>query len=357
MLNKIFQQFGPAYLDRYKEKMLPSHRQVLKSIIACQTDSLGGSLHKCEDCGHEHYLFHSCRSRFCPVCYDQRTEQWVRQLKQETLPVPHFHFVFTLPSEFRDIVRRNQKVAYRVLMRSAFKSLQKLAKDKKYLGGRIGGVSVLHTWSRTIAFHPHVHIMVPAGAVSKDDKWIPSNPAFFVPVKALKKIFRATFVKELRKSIPKMKIDQAVWKKSWSIHVNRFDSNINNLANYLGRYIYRIAISKARLLNVTDNLVTFKGEKGKPITLSGEEFIRRYLQHVLPKGFHKTRRFGIMHASHSSTRARIKLALGKNEVETIIETTTQKATSPQAPVCRQCGSTHILISAIAPTRHTNRVPP
>lgn len=355
MLAEVFRTFGPAYLNKYEDDMLPSHRQALKDILACQTDALGGSLHTCEGCGEEHYSFHSCGSRFCPICILRKTDQWVDKLKREALPVSHFHVIVTLPSELREIMRNNQQVAYPILMRSAFDALQKLAKDPRHLGGRIGGLCVLHTWSRTMSYHPHVHFAIPAGAIAEDgEAWIDAKPGYLVPVNALKKVFRAIFVRRLRKAIANVQIPEAIWRKSWSIHINRFDGGIDNLINYLGRYIHRLAISKSRILKVTEESVTFKGEAGKPITLSGEEFIRRYLQHVLPKGFHKVRRYGILHSSHSETRARIRLALGSSNSEPIMNS--EAEVSPTF-VCRYCGCTNAKSMLIAPTRYKERGPP
>ena len=311
LLKDAFERFAPVYLEQFEDRMLSSHKDALKDIQNCQSDELGGSLYICEDCGHEKYVFHSCRNRSCFKCHEQRTEKWLDKQYSQIIPVPHFHFVFTLPAELRLIVRSNQKALYKILMNSAFEALQKLADDPKHIGGRIGAIAVLHTWSRTMEYHPHVHMMIPAGAVTKDKKWLSIKNDYFIPVQALKKIFRATFMKKARRSLPDQIFPGKVWHKDWNIFCKRFDSKLEKLLDYLGRYVYRIAISNNRIVAVDSTSVSIKNDKqsDKPIRLGGKEFIRRYLMHVLPKGFHKVRHFGIMHGSQKKLRAQIKVTL------------------------------------------------
>lgn len=260
--------------------------------------------------------------------------------------MPHFHVIFTLPSEIRRLMRDHQRIANAVLMKASFAALRKLAK------GRLGAVSVLHTWSRSMVYHPHVHMMIPAGWVSDDGSaWHRSNPGYLVSVKALKKVFRAIFVRMLRKAIPGIDLPQTIWKKDWNIRTIPFRGSVDNLINYLARYIYRIAISDNRIIEVTDTHVTFRADKG-PVTLTGTEFVRRFLQHVPPKGFHKVRYFGIMHAANTTLRNRIKLTLPA------IKTRTKPQAKPKltTSICPQCGGTHISIGFLAPY-HLTGVPP
>ena len=343
LLKEAFERFAPDYLERYGQSMLPSHRRCLTDISSCQTDALDGSLHVCQSCGHEHYTFHSCGNRSCIKCHHLRTDKWLDKQQDNILPTRHFHYIVTLPSELRPIMCSNQKKSYKILMTSAFAALQKLASAPKHLGGKIGAIAVLQTWRRAMIDHPHVHMRIPAGAYNKDDDtWIRGREKFLVPIDALKSIFRAIFMKRMRKALPKQIFPQAIWKKKWSIHINTFDSKVENLLNYLGRYVYRIAITENRVLAVSQTTVTIN-HNGEALHLRGEEFIRRYLQHVLPKGFHKVRYFGIMHSAHKQTRNRIKLLL-MNEV--IIPDRPVKKKSTR---CLKCSSTLILsISVLAP---------
>lgn len=347
-LADAFRQFGPAYVNEYEDTMPIGHRKALKAILACHTDALGGSVHTCNDCDHKRYIYHSCRNRACPKCQNEKTDVWAESLREKLLPVPHFHLIFTLPSEIRRLMRSNQRIANAVLMKASYAALSKLAK------GRLGAVSVLHTWSRSLVYHSHIHMMVPAGWVSDDgSSWIRSNPSYLVPVKALKSIFRAIFVKMIRKELPEVILPQSIWHKEWNVRVIPFTGGVDNLINYLARYIYRVAISDNRIVEVTDSHVVFRADKGT-MKLAGSEFIRRFLQHVPPKGFHKVRYFGIMHASNTNLRARIKLTLPPLKTK---HTAKPKRHRPVRLVCAKCGGTHITIGAISPFYLTTRAPP
>jgi hypothetical protein len=354
-LADIFERFGPAYLSKYATRMLPSHHRALQDILNCHTDALGGSVHICRKCKHKHFVFHSCRNRACPKCHRQKTDLWAEQLRHKLLPVPHFHLVFTLPAELRTIVRSNQRVMYGVLMKSAFSALKTLAGNKRFAGGKIGAVAVLHTWSRSMEFHPHVHMMVPAGALSNDGQhWIRGNSKYFVPIQALKTVFRAVFVKNARKALPEINIPKSIWRKKWSIHSNAFEAGPENLINYLARYVYRVAISANRIKQVTTTGVTFKGYRSS-ITLSGEEFIRRFLQHVPPRSFHKVRYFGIMHPAYDQVRRRIKVMMlpESSRCERPAEEST--ATKPVF-CCRVCGCEQARIMTIRGYHVQSRAP-
>lgn len=345
-LANAFERFGPTYLNEFEDTMPFEHRQALKAILACHTDALGGSVHKCHDCGCEHFLFHSCRNRACPKCQNEKTDTWAENLREKLLPVAHFHVIVTLPAELRNLVRSNQRKANAVLMKAAFATLRKISK------GQIGAVSVLHTWSRSLIYHPHVHMMVPAGYLSKDgSRWVESNPEFLVPVNVFKKVFPAIFARMLRKELPGIKLPQQIWQKKWNVRMIPFTGSVDNLINYLARYIYRIGISNSRIIEVTDTHVTFLGD-GTPVKLTGREFIRRFLQHVPPKGFHKVRYFGIMHPVHATMRNRIKLTLPAKAAP-------KPKKKPEKPtfVCPDCGCTHAIIRLIRPTLLTSRAPP
>jgi len=182
----ILRRSGRDYLDRFGEQLLPSHRRAMADLVHCRTEALGGHLLQCDNCGQEHYVYHSCRNRSCPKCHGHETEAWLAERRQELLPVPYFHVVFTLPQELRQLVRQNQKDLYDILIRAAAQSLITLAADPHYVGGLIGVRCVLHTWTRALAYHPHVHCLVPAGGVSADhQQWRPARQTYLVPVRAL----------------------------------------------------------------------------------------------------------------------------------------------------------------------------
>jgi hypothetical protein len=345
-LAEAFERFGPAYMNEFEDTMPSVHRKALHDILACHTNALGGSIHKCKDCGTEVYLNHSCRNRACPKCQNEKTDAWAENLREKLLPVAHFHVIVTLPAELRDLVRSNQRKANAVLMKAAFATLRKLSK------GNIGAIGVLHTWSRSLIYHPHVHFIVPAGWVSNDGStWTPSNPGFLVPIPAFKKVFPAIFAKMLRKELPGIKLPQRIWQKKWNVRMIPFDGGLDNLINYLARYIYRIAISDNRIIEVTDTHVIFRGDK-RPVKLTGQEFIRRFLQHVPPKGFHKVRYFGIMHPANTTLCHRIRLTLPAKA-----ERKTEAKPEKPAFICPDCGCIHAIVRLIVPNRTLSRAPP
>ena len=193
-LADIVAAHGSDYLAEFGSRMLPSHRRALEDIAACRTESMGGHLAQCEECGHRHYSYHSCKNRSCPKCHGKEISTWLEKREGELLPGRYFHLVFTLPSELRDPVRRNQKKLYAILMRAAVDALMKIGLDPKHIGGKMGMLAVLHTWTRALEHHPHVHMLVPAGGLDKDGVWRQSRKKFLVPVRALSKLFRARFM-------------------------------------------------------------------------------------------------------------------------------------------------------------------
>jgi hypothetical protein len=295
-LADIFRQHGPQYRDKYGERILPSHRQAMRAIEQCRTEVLGGHVYYCPDCGETLYSYHSCRNRHCPKCQHDAAQQWLQKQQEILLHTPYFLLTFTLPEGLRRFARTNQKLIYNMLFRASAAATQKLAQDSRFIGGEIGMVGVLHTWGRTLVYHPHVHYLVPAGGVDKDGNWLPARNAFFVPVKALSRIFRAKFRDVLRKSDCFGEIPTNIWKRDWVVHCQAVGNGLSAL-KYLTPYIFRVAISNNRIVRLANGEVTFLFKsndtgKTKACTLSAEEFIRRFLQHVLPKGFVKVRYYG-----------------------------------------------------------------
>ena len=199
-LGEVFHQYGTAYREKYGGPLLPSHRQAMWAIERCRTEALGGHVYQCPDCGEVQYRYHSCRNRHCPQCQQGAAQKWLEKQKDLLLPTPYFMLTFTLPEGLRRVARSHQKLFYNLLFRASAAATQKLAQDPRFIGGQVGMVGVLHTWGRTLSYHPHVHYLAPAGGVDKDGNWLPARNAFLLPVKALAKIFRAKFRQALRKS-------------------------------------------------------------------------------------------------------------------------------------------------------------
>jgi len=313
-LGEIFRQHGAAYRQKYGGDLLPSHQQAMRAIERCRTEALGGHVYQCPDCGEMQYRYHSCRNRHCPQCQQGAAQQWLEKQEDLLLPTPYFMLTFTLPEGLRRVARSHQKLFYNLLFRTSAAATQKLAQDPRFIGGQVGMVGVLHTWGRTLTYHPHVHYLVPAGGVDKNDNWIPARKTFLLPVKALAKIFRAKFRQALRKSDCYDEIPAKVWRKPWVVHCKAVGDGASAL-KYLAPYIFRVAISNKRIVKMTDTHISFryrstKTGKIKTCTLSVEEFIRRFLQHVLPKGFVKVRYYGFF-----SPGLRVRLASVREQLD------------------------------------------
>jgi hypothetical protein len=209
----IFRRFGHMYIAKFGNHMLPSHSRAMVDIMNCRTRALGGYARKCDRCEHKVYSYKSCGNRHCPKCYGKHTDRWLEEQSRHLLPVNYFHIVFTLPSELRDIVRCHQKTLYDVLFRAAAESLMELAADPCHLGGKIGILAVLHTWTRAMGYHPHVHMLVPGGGVADAGYWITSHPKFLVPRDALIKKFRGKFMDMASKALPEVDFPRKVWDK------------------------------------------------------------------------------------------------------------------------------------------------
>jgi hypothetical protein len=294
----ILRDYGQAYLDKHGAAVPRRHQRVIHALVACRTAELGGHLYVCDRCSHPQYAYHSCRNRHCPKCHGSDVEAWLTARRSELLPAPYFHLVFTLPEALRRIVRQHQHVLYPVLMRSAGEALQKLAKDPRYVGGQIGMLSVLHTWTRTLEYHPHVHALVPGGGLTADGRWLAARKKFLVPVKALSRLFRGIFMDHAKQALPDQVWPSSVWKQEWVVFAKATLRHPETVLRYLGRYVHRVALSNSNIVAIDDGRVTFRyrrvGHRNvHTMTLAAHEFIRRFLQHVLPDGFHKVRYYGL----------------------------------------------------------------
>jgi len=341
-LADIFRQYGPAYRAKFGAQMPPSHRAAMCAIENCRTEALGGHLYYCPTCDEQWYSYHSCRNRHCPKCQHGAAQDWLAKQCQLLLPVPYFLVTFTLPAELRQTARSHQQVIYNLLFRSAAAALQTLTQDR--IGGQFGMVGILQTWTRDLRFHPHVHFLVPGGGLSDDGKtWFASPKHFLVRVEPLGKLFRGKFRAALKKTPLFANLPSSVWDKAWVVDSRPVGTGEAAL-KYLAPYVFRVALSNNRLLKVENDKVTFRyreGDSGKwrTATLPAEEFIRRFLQHILPKGFVKVRYFGLFAPGN---RQRLKLAQVLLATSAAPPATpvpeTQRATQPKSITCPHCGA-------------------
>jgi len=340
-LADIFRRYGPDYIERFGTRMLPSHRRALHDIVACRTEQMGGQLYCCEnpDCEQFVYAYHSCGNRSCPKCGQDKTQRWIEKQHKRLLPTHYFLLTFTLPSELRPIARSNQKVVYDLLFKSSAAALQKLAKDPRFVGGDIGMMGGLHTWQRDMRFHPHVHFIVPGGGLSPDrSQWLPANTEFFVPVEALSPIFRAKFRDALKKTDLFDSVPAEVWQKDWVVHCKPVGDG-NRALKYLAPYIYRIAITNNRIEKLENGQVSFRFKNSdtnqwQTATLPVFDFIHRFLQHVLPKGFVKIRYYGFLSPNKRNLLAVAKYLLGDIGAAGVTPTVAE----PYVCVCPDCGA-------------------
>lgn len=321
-LADVVRQHGEKYRARFGASLLPSHARAMSDIASCRSAAMGGHLEQCCSCGGRHLVYHSCRNRACAQCGAERAGQWVSRQRDLLLPVPYFHVVFTLPAELRHIVRAHQKRLIPVLFKAAFQSLSTLCADPRHLGGQIGALAVLHTWTRTLQWHPHVHLLVPGGALAADGSWLPcrrrrkSNEPYLVPEPALSVKFWGRFLHLARRAIPLVSFPELPRKKRWVVHSKPALQGGERVIESLGRYIHRTALSEQSLLACDEQTVTFRYRDSrdghrKVMALPGQEFLRRYLQHVLPRGVHRVRAFGLLHPSRRTILHRLQLLLGK----------------------------------------------
>lgn len=303
-LGSIVRKFLPELL---KTRGVSKHQlKVLRALANCRTPEMGGSAMACSSCGSIHYVLHSCRNRHCPRCQGIDKELWIEHRKKELLPVKYFHVVFTVPHELLELFRFNRKIMYNLLFEKSWETLCLFAKDPKLLGANPGAIAVLHTWDQRIKFHPHVHFIVPAGGIDENGQWkdTKQNGDFLFDVKQMSAVFSARFAQKLRKLKQQDKIKKQVprdlIKKPWVVYAKQAFGSPDSVVEYLGRYTHRVAISNARILKVTDTHVTFrwcnrkKNYKTEAETITGIEFLERFLDHIVPPYFRRIRHLGFL---------------------------------------------------------------
>ncbi|MBC8059909.1 MAG: IS91 family transposase [Clostridiaceae bacterium] len=322
-IQDIFREGSKEYAMKHK---LPFHiHKTIGDISSCRTAELGGHIDECDDCGHTRISYNSCRNRHCPKCQTVAKEKWLYKRQQDLLPIGYFHVVFTIPQELNYLTLTNQKEMYSLLFKATSETLVELSKDRKYLGAEIGFTSILHTWGQNLINHPHIHCVVPSGGLSVDgQRWISSKKKFFIPVKVLSRKFRGKYLFYLKKlldenklkflgendhlaqqDILKLYIDK-LYSKEWVVYCKPPFGSAEAVLQYLGRYTHRVAISNNRIVQAENGFVVFKwrdyadNNQQKFMTVTTEEFIRRFIMHILPTKFVKIRHYGIL-----SNRSRV----------------------------------------------------
>jgi hypothetical protein len=355
-LAEIFRQYGPAYRQKYGAKMPPSHLAAMRAIEQCRTEALGGHLYECPACHEQVYRYHSCKNRHCPPCQHDSAQTWLEKQQALLLPVPYFLVTFTLPAGLRKVARSHQEIVYNLLLRSSAEALQELAADPRFVGGQIGVLGVLQTWTRDLRFHPHVHFVVPGGGLSADgQRWLPSQHNFLVRVEPLGVLFRNQFRDALKPTDLFAKVPSAVWRQNWVVDCRPVGDGVSAL-KYLAPYIFRIAISNQRIRKVENDHVTFRykdGDSGhwRTATVAAEEFIRPFLQHVLPKGFVKVRYYGLLAPSNRARLRQAQALLGVTSTSTAAEQTdSHKTADPSLATlpCPKCGQPMLPIQRLWP---------
>ncbi|NLV97176.1 MAG: IS91 family transposase [Desulfovibrionales bacterium] len=327
----IFRRFEPEYYQ--KHDMIREQQKVFNDIINCRSQNMGGHTLKCDTCGYVQHAYNSCRNRHCPKCQYLKQVVWVDKLKARLLPVKYFHIVFTVPSALHKLFYTNQGICYDLLMKSASQAVIKAGDNPAFLGAKTGCVAILHTWGQALTYHPHVHLLVPAGGFDSDMlEWRQSKGDFFAPVKALSSLFRGIFARNIYKHaedlIPdrdgeKTDIDflrKLIYEANWNVFAKPALKNAENVIEYLGRYTHRVAISNARILEIAGNKVHFvwkdykQNGRTKVMKLEAVEFISRFMLHVLPNGFYKIRYYGIFANIHCNDVLDTYLSLENKEM-------------------------------------------
>jgi hypothetical protein len=370
---EIFRAQGSNFIDRHRSRIRFQQLKVMRAILHCRTAALGGHIDICPRCGGDKTIsYNSCRNRHCPKCQTQARQRWIDARRQEVLDTSYFHVVFTLPHELHPLILQNEAALYSLLFRSVADTLLEVAANPEHLGAEIGFFGILHTWGQNLLFHPHIHCVIPGGGLSADHThWIHPRYPFFLPIKALSKVFRGKFVAGLKRvfrqgrltftgSIERMAEPKCfaaflrtLFRQDWIVYAKPAFAGPEQVLRYLGRYTHRVAISNHRLVSFDGNHVTFRwrdyarGNKQRLMTVSADEFIRRFLVHVLPKGFVRIRHFGFMANYQRSLslelcRQRLGMATVTRAKEIPITGSSWR--------CPKCGGTMNIVETLTPAQ-------
>jgi hypothetical protein len=375
---------GRAFIERSRRWITWQHIKVLRAIVRCRTAALGGHLDECINCGYRPAIsYNSCRDRHCPKCQANARDRWLQARRQELLPTRYVHVVFTLPHELAPLALQNKKLLYHLLLQTSAATLLEVARDPKHLGAEIGFFSVLHTWNQKLEHHPHVHCVVPAGGLSlARTHWIPSRSRFFLPVKVLSRVFRGKFVAALQRNFRQGKLGfhgnlkplahpkvfsawiRTLFRNDWHVYSKRPFGGAEHALCYLGHYTHRVAISNHRLVSLVDDQVTFRwrdsahNNEHKLMTLSLDEFLRRFLLHLLPKGFVRIRHSGFLANRRRATLLPLCFQLLGAIPQPQVEQQASAAKEPR-PLwrCPQCGGPMVVLERLTAAQLQLRSPP
>jgi Putative transposase/Transposase zinc-binding domain len=374
---------GTPFLERNRQWLRWTHIKVLLAIVRCRTAALGGHIDACTRCGHRAAIsYNSCRNRHCPKCQTSARERWIQARRRELLPSPYVHVVFTLPPQLASLALQNKKVIYGLLLRASAETVLEVARNPRHLGAQIGFFSVLHTWNQKLQLHPHVHCVIPAGGLSSDGtRWIRSHPRFFLPIQVLRRVFRGKFVAGLNSAFQREQLHlsgnlaflaepkifaswlRPLFRKDWIVYSKPPFGGPEYVLHYLGRYTHRVAISNHRLISFEDGQVTFRwrdsahNNEHKLMALSLDEFLRRFLLHLLPKGFVRIRHFGFLASRRRAQLLPLCLA-ALDSLPAQTETATSTAQGMNSHwACPQCGGPMVIIERLTAAQIQLRSPP
>ena len=363
---EVFRRFGDAYRQQHGASLSTAQRRVMTAIVQCQTAALGGHVEQCDACGHQRVWYNSCRNRHCPKCQSLARAQWLEDRRSELLATPYFHVVFTVPQDIANIACQNKSIVYGILFRAAAETLRTIAADPKHLGAELGFFAVLHTWGQALLHHPHLHCVVAGGGLSADgSRWVACRRNFFLPVRVLARLFRRLFLEYLEKAFDADKLSffgalaplrdrrdfrrhlSGPRKAEWVVYAKAPFAGPEQVLAYVARYTHRVAISNDRLIDIGDGKVHFRwkdyrdGNRLKTMALTANEFIRRFLLHVLPKGFHRIRHCGLL--AGSARKASLALARELLNVAAPCDDDTTDEPDNFRPPCPCCGGRMIVI--------------
>ena len=386
----VIRQYGDDFCERYGGLLSATQRQALRDLALCLTAALGGHVEQCLDCGHERIAYNSCRNRHCPKCQALARAQWLDRQAQHLLPVEYHHVVFTLPAELSALALANPAILYDLLLRSAAATLREVSANPKRLGAAVGVLMVLHTWGQNLHHHPHVHGVVSGGGLSCDRAgkidaspcWRACRPGFFLPVRVLSRVFRGKFLAGLGALLDQGRLalpgpwarlnqppDRRAWRAKlyatdWVVYAKRPFGGPAQVLKYLARYTHRVAISNSRLLDLRDGQVTFRykdyadDHRQKTMTLIADEFLRRFVQHVLPKSFVKIRHYGLLANAHREARLALcrRLLLVATVAAALPEAEAVRVEPAQPRCCPRCGGTRLVYRELNATAAASAAP-
>jgi hypothetical protein len=380
----IFRRHGQAYRLAHDGHLGRVERRVMSAIELCRTAALGGHLEACEYCSHSRAAYNSCRNRHCPKCQTATREQWLADRQADLLPVPYFHVVFTVPAEAAEIAFHNKAVVYAILFDAVAATLKTIAADPRHLGGEIGFLAILHTWGQALTHHPHIHCLVPGGALVDGERWLPCRPRFFLPIHVLSRVFRRLFLERLktahlagrlRFSGTLARLDDAdafatlvrqLRRRNWVVFSKPPFGSPEHVLAYLGRYTHRVAIANSRLVSADDTAVSFRwrdyrrGNVPRVMSLAPDEFIRRFLIHSLPDGFHRIRHYGFLangcRKARLATIRRLLPPLEASGGKPVAAAATESRPLFDRTVCPCCGGALRIVTALPRLRHREAQP-